>query len=87
MDETVGGIEGSELNYCPTSRKQKHVPHILIGASSSSKMGWLMNISRAFVHRYLISYSCSCTGFPGRFPRTDEQEVISDIFSHQMTRQ
>ncbi len=29
-----------------------------------------MKISRAFVHRYLISYSCSCTGLPGRLPRT-----------------
>jgi hypothetical protein len=30
-----------------------------------------MKISRAFVHRYLISNSCSWTCFPGRFPRTD----------------
>lgn len=29
-----------------------------------------MKISRAFVQRYLISYSCSWTGFPGRLPRT-----------------
>lgn len=29
-----------------------------------------MKISRAFVHRYFISYSASCTGFPGRLPRT-----------------
>ena len=29
-----------------------------------------MKISRALVQRYLISYSCSCTGFPGRLPRT-----------------
>jgi hypothetical protein len=48
----------------------KDVPQILMGASNSSRMGWLMKISRAFVHRYLISYSWSCTGFPGRLPRT-----------------
>lgn len=29
-----------------------------------------MKISRAFVHKYFISYSASCTGFPGRLPRT-----------------
>jgi hypothetical protein len=34
-----------------------HEPQILMGASNSSKMGWLMNSSRAFVQRYLISYS------------------------------
>ena len=45
-------------------------PQILMGASSSNRMGWFMKISRAFVQRYLISYSCSCTGLPGRFPRT-----------------
>lgn len=48
-----------------------HIPHILMGASSSSRMGWLIKISLAFVHRYFISYSCSCTGFPGRLPRTE----------------
>lgn len=30
----------------------------------------MMKISRAFVQRYLISYSCNWTGFPGRLPRT-----------------
>lgn len=29
-----------------------------------------MKISLAFVQRYLISYSASCTGLPGRLPRT-----------------
>jgi len=29
-----------------------------------------MKISRAFVHRNLISYSASWTCFPGRLPRT-----------------
>jgi len=29
-----------------------------------------MKISRAFVQRNLISYSASCTCFPGRLPRT-----------------
>lgn len=45
-------------------------PHIFIGASSSSSIGWLMKISLAFVQRCLISYSASWTGFPGRLPRT-----------------
>ena len=30
-----------------------------------------MKISRAFVHRYLISYSANWTGLPGRLPRTE----------------
>ena len=45
-------------------------PQIFIGASSSSRMGWLMKISLAFVHRNRISASPSWTCFPGRFPRT-----------------
>jgi hypothetical protein len=32
-----------------SSERAHDAPHILIGASSSSKMGWLMNISRALV--------------------------------------
>ena len=38
--------------------------------SSSRRIGWLIKISRAVRQRYLISYSSSCTGFPGRDPRT-----------------
>lgn len=52
-------------------RKDTDVPHILMGASSSSRIGWLMKISRAVVHKYRISDSKSCTGFPGLFPLTD----------------
>ena len=36
-----------------------------------------MKISRALVQRNLISYSCSWTCFPGRFPRTNGIEVVS----------
>ena len=64
----------ASLSSSRQGRTQKTVdansPQILIGASSSSRMGWLIKISRAFVHRNLISYSCSCTCLPGRFPRT-----------------
>ena len=48
----------------------QNIPQIFIGASNSSRIGWFMKISRAFAQRYLISYSASCTGFPGRLPRT-----------------
>lgn len=41
-----------------------------MGASSSSRMGCEMKISRALVHRYLISVSNSCTCLPGLLPRT-----------------
>ena len=44
-----------------------------------------MKISLAFVHKYLISYSCNWTGFPGRFPRTvRERENDQRRVSHGM---
>ena len=52
------------------TEQHDYPPQILIGASSSSRIGWLIKISLAFVHKYLISYSASWTGFPGRLPRT-----------------
>lgn len=62
VDSAWAASDSREIRY--------HAPHIFIGASSSRRTGWLIKISRAFVQRYLISYSCSWTGFPGRFPRT-----------------
>ena len=50
--------------------------HTLIGASSSSRIGWEMKISRALVHRYLISVSSSCTCFPGLLPRTSRRRSM-----------
>lgn len=41
------------------ARRERDAPQILMGASSSRRMGWLMKISRALVHRNLISYSWS----------------------------
>jgi hypothetical protein len=66
-----GGMEGGVcqvLGYDETTIED--LPHILMGASSSRRMGWLIKMSLAFVQRYLISYSWSWTGFPGRLPRT-----------------
>lgn len=48
----------------------------LIGASSSSRMGWEMKISRALVQRYRISASSSWTCLPGRLPRTSRSRSI-----------
>ena len=48
------------------------IPQILRGASNSSKMGWLRNISRDFKHKPLISDSVNCTFLPGLEPRTVE---------------
>ena len=56
-----------------------------MGASNSSRMGWLMKISRAFVHRYFISYSWSWTGFPGRLPRTGRGCHVNTTISEQHT--
>lgn len=58
-----------------TSRKQRGwaggSPQILRGASSSRRMGWLRKISRDLRHRPRISFSVSCTFFPGREPCTE----------------
>lgn len=54
-------------------REGKNGPQILMGASSSRRIGWLMKISRALVQRNLISYSCSWTCLPGRLPRTAKE--------------
>jgi hypothetical protein len=54
------------------------IPQIFMGASSSRRIGWLMKISLAFVQRYLISYSWSCTGFPGLLPRTSSNLSITE---------
>lgn len=70
MDVTCEHTGGMSHNKNEAIRNRGDEPQILMGASSSNRMGWFMKISRAFVQRYLISYSCSCTGLPGRFPRT-----------------
>lgn len=58
----------------PTFKKQRGLgrgsPQILRGASSSRRMGWLRKISRDLRHRPRISFSVSCTFFPGREPCT-----------------
>lgn len=56
-------------------RKQTYMksidsPHILRGASSSSRIGWLRNISLDLRHKPLTSASANWTVFPGRQPRT-----------------
>ena len=46
------------------------LPQIFKGASNSSSIGCDRNISLDFRHSPLISFSESCTFFPGREPRT-----------------
>jgi len=46
------------------------LPHIFKGASNSSNIGWLRNISRDFRHNALTSASVICTVFPGLHPLT-----------------
>ena len=48
----------------------KTLPQIFKGASNSSNIGCDRNISLDFRHSPLISFSESCTFFPGREPRT-----------------
>jgi hypothetical protein len=56
--------------------KSGSVPQILMGASSSSRMGWEMKISRAFMQRLRISWAPSWTCLPGRLPRTSKSLSI-----------
>ena len=57
----------------------QNLPQIFNGASSSSKMGCDKNISLDLRHNPLISFSESCTFFPGREPRTENKIVIFDF--------
>lgn len=59
-------------------REQGTSDHTLMGASSSSRIGWPMKISRAFVQRNLISVSSSWTCFPGRLPRTSSRRSMME---------
>ena len=47
------------------------LPQILMGASSSSRTGWEMKISRDLMQSQRISFSVKFTCLPGRAPRTD----------------
>jgi len=49
-----------------------------MGASSSSRMGCEMKISRALVHRKRISVSKSCTCLPGLLPRTSKSRSMME---------
>lgn len=51
----------------------ENLPQILRGASSSSRIGWLRKISRDLRQRPRISFSVSCTFFPGREPLTERE--------------
>ena len=53
------------------------LPQILIGASNSSKTGWLMKISRAFMQSARTSFSAKFTCFPGLLPRTSSSLSIT----------
>lgn len=48
----------------------------LMGASSSSRMGCEMKISRALVQRKRISDSSNCTCLPGRLPLTSKRRSM-----------
>ena len=68
------------------SRLWTSIPQILMGASSSSKIGWLIKISRAFMQRERISDSNSCTCFPGLLPRTSSKRVMICDYKRQTPR-
>jgi hypothetical protein len=53
-----------------TSMKPPNVPHILMGASNSSKTGWAAKISFEVLQSHLISASVRFTCRPGLAPRT-----------------
>ena len=76
---------GRECHHRSSTKSVIHAPAIdctdaltLMGASSSSNIGWEMKISRAFVHKYRISASNSCTCFPGLLPRTSRRRSMTE---------
>lgn len=56
-------------------KKWRKIPQILIGASSSNKLGCCKKISLETAQSWRISDSDSCTCFPGR-PRTSSNRLI-----------
>lgn len=60
-----------------------YVPHILMGASSSKRIGCCMKMSLAFTHSILISPSSNCTCFPGRAPTQTHDKNIQINDSHE----
>ena len=57
-----------------------YLPQIFSGASNSSKIGWLRNISRDFKQRPRTSASVICTVFPGRHPlAANKSKVMNKI--------
>lgn len=56
-------------------RRRKKLPQILIGASSSNKLGCCKKISLEAAQSWRISDSDNCTCFPGR-PRTSRRRLI-----------
>lgn len=71
------GVNHNTGHECHLWKLKQNKPHILIGASSSSRMGWLIKTSRLFVHRKRISCSASCTCLPGLLPRTGTIKLIN----------
>ncbi len=55
---TLSSLHFSQQKYHSTLF---HLPHIFMGASNSSNIGWLMNISRDFRHKLLTSFSVKWT--------------------------
>ena len=57
-----------------------HLPQILMGASSSSRLGCCIKISFDSRHNRLISCSVSCTCLPGRpFLTSKSRSIISSV--------
>jgi hypothetical protein len=73
--QTVGGdrsiAHAHRLQMIQTQHKVTNIPQILIGASSSSKTGWLVKTSLARIQSHLISFSERLTCRPGLAPRTE----------------
>lgn len=73
------------MELATAKKKGRYVPcacactvQTFIGASSSSRMGCEMKISRALVHRYRISVSSNCTCLPGRLPLTSRRRSMME---------
>ena len=74
------------ITIIPPIQEKKTLPHILRGASNSSRIGWLRKSSLDLRHRPRISASVNCTFLPGRVPRTENKRQINFHYFYHIVK-
>jgi hypothetical protein len=65
LPKTSSWVLAARRNCSGATGEGGQIPQILMGASSSSRLGWCRKISLAAAHSCLISDSDNCAFFPG----------------------